>query len=209
LCLYYLENGYIDAALQIYDDKILKQLKKTDSYLDIVDGVSLLYRLKLGGSNYSERWAELKPLIIKHIVDNGFLFNDMHIFMCISSCSDNEAKTEFLNEFNKYLDESSDSYLKNIKLKLGKNIFDAISCFDQNEFSKCVELLNPIRYDLFKIGGSNAQRDLLHQMLTISALRSNLEVDNKLGIALLNERKAIKPNSNITKRIAARFASAH
>ena len=130
-----MEKGEQDAALQIYYDKILKQLTKSDSYLDIVDGISLLYRLKLGGSNFTERWSELKSLIIKHIGDNGFLFNDMHIFMCISSCSDSDAKSNFLNEFKKYLNESNNSYLKNIKIKLGTNILDAISHFDQNEFS--------------------------------------------------------------------------
>ena len=192
----------MDEALHIYDNHIFESVKKSDAYLDIVDASSLLYRLKLIGSNFTERWSELNKLLKKHIGDNGFLFNDMHIFMCLSSCTDTDAITKFLDEFKNYLNAGGNNYLKSIKLKLGKNIFDAINYFDQNEFSTCVEILNPIRYDLLQIGGSNAQRDLLHQMLTISALKSNLESHNKLGAALLNERRTFKPNSNITKIIS-------
>jgi hypothetical protein len=210
LCLYYIEKGEIDAALQIYDDKILDRVKKSDAYLDIVDACSLLYRLKLiDSSNYVERWAELKTLLLKHVGDNGFLFNDMHIFMCISACNDTDAKLNFFKELNRYLNEDNENYLKSVKINLGVNIFQAINYFDQNEFAKCLEILYPIRYNLIQIGGSNAQRDLLHQMLTIAALKSHIEEHNKIGLVLLNERRGIKPDSNITKRIAARFATVH
>ena len=209
LCLYYLERNEIEKALQIYDEKIITQVKNTDSYLDIVDACSLLYRLKLDNLNEKERWLELKELMLKHVGDNGFMFNDMHIFMCMSACNDTEAKSNFFQEFKTYLGQGGFNYLKSIKQSYGESILQAISYFDQNEFSNCVNLLNPIRYNLVQIGGSNAQRDILHQMLTISALRSDVEMHKKLGLALLNERKAIKPNSNITRRIAARFASVH
>ena len=46
-------------------------------------------------------------------------------------------------------------------------------------------------------------------MLVQSALRSEEDFHKKMGISLLNERQALKPNSNITKRIVSRFAAAH
>lgn len=212
LCLYNLERNDKDAILQIYDEKILPSVKRSDAYLDIVDACSILYRLKLDDANYMERWLELKPLVMKHISDNGFLFNDLHIFMCISSCNDNDAKLDFIKQLNNYVSDANtnhEDYLKKLKLNTGVNLVQAINYFDQSEFSKCVELLYPIRYNLIQIGGSNAQRDLYHQMLTISALKSDDKLHKQIGIALLNERKGLKPNSNLTKRIATRFNAIH
>ena len=60
-----------------------------------------------------------------------------------------------------------------------------------------------------KKGGSNAQRDLFHQMLTVSALRSENEYHKKIGLNLINERLLNKPNSQLTKRITERFATSH
>ena len=82
-----------------------------------------------------------------------------------------------------------------------------------------MQKLRGIRKDKFKSivdhhgytfnDGSNAQRDIFHQMLTISALKSNNLFHNKIGLNLINERLAIKPNSCLTNRIAKRFANLH
>lgn len=101
------------------------------------------------------------------------------------------------------------SYLRHVNRKLGVNLYHAICYFDSGDYAQVVELLNPIKYDLFKIGGSNAQRDLFHQMLTQAALRSSFHWHNRLGLALINERFALKPDSRLTKRLADRFAIAH
>lgn len=101
------------------------------------------------------------------------------------------------------------SYLRHVNRKLGVNLYHAICYFDSGDYAQVVELLNPIKYDLYKIGGSNAQRDMFHQILTQAALRSSFHTHNRLGLALVNERFAMKPDSQLTKRIAERFAAAH
>ena len=101
------------------------------------------------------------------------------------------------------------SYLRHVNRKLGVNLYHAICYFDSGDYAQVVELLNPIKYELVKIGSSNAQRDLFHQMLTQAALRSSFQSHNRLGLALINERFAMKPDSQLTKRLAERFAAAH
>ena len=54
-------------------------------------------------------------------------------------------------------------------------------------YAKVVDLMYPIRYDIWKIGGSRAQKDLFTQLLIHAAFRSN---NVQLGHALLNERIA-------------------
>lgn len=148
--------------------------------------------------------------------------------MLLSTCGTPDEKEDFFNSLDEHLkadfmntepirdscnniveQKNLGSYLKNINRKLGINLYHAICYFDTGDYSQVVELLNPIRYELFKIGGSNAQRDLFHQMLVQSALKSNFQWHNRLGLALINERFAMKPDSKLTKRMADRFVAAH
>lgn len=55
---------------------------------------------------------------------------------------------------------------------LGQTICEAITNFNREEFEKCFDLLYPIRNDIYKIGGSNAQRDVFTQILIHAGLRS-------------------------------------
>ena len=107
----------------------------------------------------------------------------------------------------KYNDEQD--LMSSLTEKCGTAIYNSIISFDKGEYERVVELLNPIRYQLVRIGGSNAQRDLFHQLLCQSALRSSRSDHKNLGLALLNERLALKPNSCLTQRIIRRFASNH
>lgn len=154
--------------------------------------------------------------------DHGYTFNDAHIAMMLSSCGSVEEKEDFFKSLDEHFKQdllnptsaalSSDrkelcSYLRRINATLGVNLYNAIFAFDQGDYAHVVEQLGPIRYELCKIGGSNAQRDVFHQMLTQAALRSPLQSDNKFGLALVNERLAMRPCSQLTRRLAERFAS--
>jgi hypothetical protein len=231
MALYHIEKNEHEAALELFDHHISKYLARNTT-LDMIDLCSLLYRLKLDGCTRSlkERWLKLKQVYEHRINEHGYLFNDAHLAMLLSSCGDADQTASFyssLNNYNSNKDENSNDllndisedalqinrnlkslngYLKKISIELSANVFDAIFHFDQGNYSNVVELLYPIRYSLIKIGGSNAQRDMFHQMLTQAALRSENKHHNKLGLALINERLCLKPNSNLTKRIAARFS---
>jgi hypothetical protein len=108
------------------------------------------------------------------------------------------------------LNNSNDkNYLKSINESLANDLFGSVLHFDNEEYDQVVDKLYKYKYEIIKIGGSNAQRDIFHQMLTISALKSNNLFHNKIGLNLINERLAIKPNSCLTNRIAKRFANLH
>jgi hypothetical protein len=213
-------------ALEIFDENILHPSKNVESYLDIVDACALLYRLKLDNckeaQNGSERWLRLRDSYMPLLHDNGFAFNDIHILMGLVSCGDADAKHSFLDTFQKYTNgpDQSDysevrnqqhlsNYLKQIKQNISTKVYESIEHFDTGNFDRVVEILYPIRYEIFKIGGSNAQRDIFHQILTQSALRSKNSFHQKIGMSLLYERNLLKPTSKLNERIASRFAPLH
>ena len=216
LSLYHIEKNEHDAALDIFDTEISKNLAN-ESTLDMVDLVSMLFRLKLDYCQVSlqERWYKIKETFKKRSENHGYVLNDAHVFMALSESGDERSKDLFTTSLKSYLGENNldnskvnpKSFLKTINRNLGEKVFDSIAYFNEGDFSKVVQLLYPIRYEIIKIGGSNAQRDMFHQMLIQAALRSSNERDNAIGIRMINERLAIRPNSKLTSRIKARFAT--
>jgi hypothetical protein len=229
------ERGEHDKALQIFDN-IFTARTHLNATLDFVDMVSLLYRLQLDltSADLTERWQMLREAYRPRFEDHGYVFNDMHVAMLLAISADHQDtaaatsivvdKTRFLNSLKNYTsrsvenDENRESvkesgsgggYLKKLNRELGGRIFDAFFHFESGEFDKVVDLLYPVRYDLVRVGGSNAQRDLLSQVMVQAALRSKSRLHNKIGLALLNEREVLKPNSTLTRRIRSRFALQH
>jgi hypothetical protein len=116
---------------------------------------------------------------------------------------------EFVELPNEYKNSNAQSHLKKVYESVGKKLLQAIELFNEENYSDVVDLIYPIRYDIINIGGSNAQRDLYHQILTQSALRSNSKTHKKIGVALINERNGLKPSSKLTQRLADRFLATH
>ncbi|RNA44621.1 tetratricopeptide repeat 38 [Brachionus plicatilis] len=223
LALYHIERGEHQAALEIFDQNITQYLELNRT-LDMVDVISLLYRLKLDNCkiDLSERWSRLMDVFRNRISDHGYIFNDMHLILMLCSCKDKQGEKEFFDSLIRYLNKdnqdvvidycnnvigmkNTENYIKKINRNIGVNIFDGIKHFELSEYDKVVDCLRPIRYDIVKIGGSNAQRDLLNQILVHSALLSSNEENKKFGLGLINERFGLKPDSNLTKRIQTRL----
>lgn len=207
LALYHIENDNHDEALRIFDT-----ISHKSETLDMVDLASMLLRLKLDSCSrdLSEKWLDLKEKFSTRVNYHGYTFNDAHVLMILSACNDTENLESFFSSFKSYIsDDTTRNFLKSINQDLGSAILNSICHFDRDEFEQVVELLYPRKYDLIKIGGSNAQRDIFHQMLTISALRSDSLEHKKIGLSLVNERLSYKPNSNLNKRLASRFATFH
>ena len=125
----------------------------------------------------------------------------------VSACGTEQEKKEFLDSFKAYLESSlgENTYLKELNHRLGNNLMNAVFHFNEGNYNQVVDLLYPIRYEIFKIGGSRAQKDLFNQVLIHAALRSNENRNKQLGHALINERLALVENSPLTMRIANKY----
>ena len=227
LSLFYMENNQHQEAIDIFETHV----RKTD---DMCNSAAFLLRMKIDGYSYSNltsKWNEMKSEFINKIEHHGYMYNDWHMAMILGACGSQEEKNKFLKTLNTFIDspdlhEDTDqinpngivkvptfnvlknNYLKEVNRELAPGLFNSIFYYNTGEYDKVVDLLYPIRYSLQKIGGSNAQTDVFNQMLIDSCLKSSVSMHNKLGLALVNERLALRPNSDSTKRMAARFINA-
>jgi tetratricopeptide (TPR) repeat protein len=186
--LYEIEHGNRDAAEDILTNHILNQDTEL-CMLDFVDIASLIYRLKLSGQKSSTIYSstQLKNFLNDHLHDHILIFNDLHMYFILDDYTDPENRNHFLRTLKESYD-ILDSDNSQVYRQVGQYIFQAIDQFKENNYSEVVKLLYPIRNKIYKIGGSNAQRDLFYLLLIHSAVYSNNQQHQKLGRQLISER---------------------
>lgn len=234
LALFHLEKNEIEQAVDIMDSK---HMCNPASSANMVDAAQLMLRLKVNNNLPSDpdffpsRWLKLGKNLNEQIDKRGFMYNDWHIAAVLASCDlTEETETfwhsldEFINSKDKLtsselivdnliaqlnLEEKSKegNYLRKVNTEL-RGIYEAVFHYQHDEFDKVVEDLYPIRDKIYKMGGSNAQRDVFNLLLIDSAFKSSIQQHNKLGVSLINERSLTKPSSELTKRLAQRFVTA-
>jgi tetratricopeptide (TPR) repeat protein len=195
LSLYLIERGRLDEALALYDDEIRKA--KSGVILDLVDAAALLWRLRLAGIDIGMRWQELAPHWYGHIGDHVLVFNDAHIAMVAALAGDRAALDRLDSSLGSYIERGKGTN-RDISAEVGRNLLRGIAAFGAGAFERAIELMLPIRYQVRRIGGSNAQRDLFNQTLIAAAINANRL---PLARALLAERVSLKPNSRTARKL--------
>ncbi len=79
----------------------------------------------------------------------------------------------------------------------GIPIVEGLAAFDRGAYAEAVESLLPVRFDLWQIGGSHAQRDVVDWTLTEAALRAG---QRDVALSLAYERLATRPRSAPNRR---------
>nr|XP_033809119.1 tetratricopeptide repeat protein 38 [Geotrypetes seraphini] len=207
--LYFIEKGEYEAALNLYDDYIAKYAFSSGTLLDIVDNSSLLYRFQMEGMNIEERWKKLLQITKSHVKDHVLIFNDLHILMSSLGANDQESTHQLLTTLQEVSKTPGSNHQYGLGQTLGLHLCQALIEIEDKNYSKAVDLLYPVRYQIFQIGGSNAQRDIFNQMLIHAALNSKSDHHQKLARCLLIERDAFKPNSPLTQRLMQKASAVH
>uniref|UniRef100_A0A665WB01 Tetratricopeptide repeat protein 38 n=1 Tax=Echeneis naucrates TaxID=173247 RepID=A0A665WB01_ECHNA len=202
-------QGQYEAALQIYDSQVFRRVKVTGSMLDTVDASSMLYRLEMEGVCVKDRWREMLQVTQPHTDDHVTLFNDLHFLMVSLGNKGNGTSQRLLEGLQELAKEPGDNQQHQMAATLGVPMCKAMIEYDQGNYSRAVDLLYPLRYDMVGIGGSDAQRDVFNQLLIHAAMKSDSKRHHKLGRCLLVERDAARPNSPLTDRLMQRALALH
>ncbi len=194
LTLFLIERGRLDEVLQIYDQHV--RGVPSAALLDLVDAAALLWRLQLAGINVGDRWQGLREHWYAHLETHMLVFNDAHIAMVAGGLKDRAGAATLDRSITHYIAAQKGTN-RDITQQLGQAVVRAITAFAQGDHAGAVDLLLPVRYDVWRIGGSHAQRDLFTQTLIAAALGAQRW---PLARALLAERVALKPSSAVSWR---------
>ncbi len=186
-----LDNRDYDAVLALYDNDLWDA--DSDEYLDLVNDAALLLRIELHGVEVGDRWRALAEKTKARTDDHLLAFIDVHFAISLAAAGAPEAGRlmESLGAYAGAGDEDNAAVTRAI----GLPVAEAVIAHRNGDFQRVVNLLEPIRYDLHRMGGSHAQRDLFAMLLLDAALNAG---QTNLARALAAERLCRRPDNEWT-----------
>jgi tetratricopeptide (TPR) repeat protein len=189
-CLFHLELEQFETILDLYDREIRADTTSAD-YLDMSNAIAILWRLEEAGVVVGDRWTELADKAEEKIDDHIFAFHDAHYIMALARC-DRRAKAAAMLESMEPAASRTDTTEGPVFRDVGLPLCEAIVAYGRGDFPVVVDLLAPVRREVYRIGGSHAQRDLFFRLLLAAALKAGRF---RLARALAAERNARNPSS--------------
>ena len=191
--LFHLELGQYEAALALYDGPM--RATQRPVALSLTNATALLWRLDTLGCDIGDRWPEQADLWQDHADGKCLVFADIHAAMA-ELRSGREALVE---RRLAAMRETAASGLEAAALyrTVGIPVVESLAAFHRGAYAEAVELLLPVRVDLWQIGGSHAQRDVVDWTLTEAAARAG---QRDIALSLAHERLATRARSAPNRR---------
>jgi tetratricopeptide (TPR) repeat protein len=191
--LFHVELGQYDAALALYDGPIRATQRRLG--VSLTNASALLWRLDMLGSDVADRWGDLTALWDGHADGKCLVFADIHAAMAelrSGSAGLVERRLTAMRET-----AASNAEAAGIYRTVGIPVIEGLAAFHRGAYDHAVAALLPVRVELWQIGGSHAQRDVVDWTLTEAAARANLR---DVALALAHERLATRPRSTPNRR---------
>ena len=167
LCLPLMETGQFDRVMEIFDRHVSDCDK--DMVTRLNDCTSLLWRLELKGIDVVDRWDRLVDLWAGHLNDHAFALADAHIAMTMVAAGGEKKLGRFLESQHAYI-EGENSTNSQIMETVGRDLCLGLIAFRRGDYATAAEKIGAVRPQIFRIGGSNAQRYIFE--LTLLAARA-------------------------------------
>jgi tetratricopeptide (TPR) repeat protein len=173
-----------------------------DLYIDLQNAASLLWRLEHLGIDVGPRWSELADKAEGRIGDCSNQFTLPHLAMALAADGRFEAAGRLIAAVEAFGAEGKGT-LAAIADGLAAPACRAAVAHRRGDWAEVVRQLMPVRGDLWRLGASHAQRDLLWQMLVDAARKAG---DAEAVAALMVEVTASRPVPAEQRRAYARAA---
>jgi tetratricopeptide (TPR) repeat protein len=158
LALFHLAQGRPDRALALYDRRV--RSSASGEIADLIDAAALLWRMHLGGSDTGTRWAELSAAWAPHIDDGFCSFTDLHAMLAFVGARDWDRAQRL--ERALAAAQSLPTRHGATTRELGLPACRALIAFGRGNDALAITLLASLPALAYRLGGSHAQRDVLH-----------------------------------------------
>ena len=164
LALFQLEAEGGQRALETYDQRIGPG---ADAISDLIDASALLWRLHLRGMDLAGRWRSLAGRWAPHAGDAYCAFSDLHAMMAFAGAQRWDfAQVLLAAQSRRILERGSNSDMTRLA---GLPACRALQAFGRGDYGTAEDLLSRLPPLAHRVGGSQAQRDVLD--LTCTAAR--------------------------------------
>jgi tetratricopeptide (TPR) repeat protein len=203
LALFYLDRGFIENVLSIYDSQI--HPAPPDFVLQLLDATSLLWRLHLEGADVGGRAERVADNWAARLdAERGFYaFNDMHAMLSFVQTG-REREADQLVAGMEWTLKNGKGINVMMTRDVGLPLCQAIRAFGRERYAESVRLIEPVRDIANRFGGSHAQRDVLTLTLIEAAIRSG---QHRLAEHYIAERTVLRPGGNWGPRLLRRVTA--
>src|SRR5438067_3696039 len=191
--LFHLELGQYEAALALYDGPI--RATQRPVALSLTNASALLWRLGTLGYDIGDRWRELADLWTDRADGKCLVFGDIHAAMAELRSGQEALVERRLAAMRETAVSGAEA--AGLYRSVGIPVVEGLTAFHRGAYDEAVESLLPVRFDLWQIGGSHAQRDVVDWTLTEAALRAG---QRDVALSLAYERLGTRPRSAPNRR---------
>lgn len=161
LALFHLARGEPGEALALYDRQI--RAGQSTEVADLIDAAALLWRLQLKGIAVGARWSELATAWAPHIDDGYCSFSDMHAMLAFVGAHD-ESRSRQLEQALMRMQLQPTRHGVSTR-QIGLPACRALMAYGRGDDALAIALLGSLPSRMHRLGGSHAQRDVLHLTL--------------------------------------------
>jgi tetratricopeptide (TPR) repeat protein len=159
--LFHLALDDIDGALLLYDECV--RASRSAEIADLIDASALLWRARLQGAEVGPRWAELADAWEAHIDDGFCSFSDVHAMLAFVGAGHRTRARRLVRALAAR--QSLPTRHGQSTRRLGLPACRALMAYDRGDNATAVRLLANLSPFAGGLGGSHAQRDVLHLTL--------------------------------------------
>ena len=207
--LFHLERREYDAVLALYDKRFrdlsapLTQAQP-DLYIDVQNAASMLFRLERLGIDVGERWSEIADKAEARIGDCLSAFTLPHWMMALAAAGRDDAAQRMLGAMRDA--GRGEGTVTRIVGGVALPVSEAVLAHRRGEHARALDLMRPVLGDMYQLGGSHAQQDVLLQLFLDSAVKADCADDVRLIL-----RRAGRSDGDFAQRVgyaqvAAQFA---
>lgn len=182
-----LERGDTESALVLYRQYVAPVVSTGVPVNVVSDSASFLWRLQAYGHAVpAGLWEEAATYSFNYFSQAGFPFADFHMALLAAATGDKAALAQRV--------EALEGLLKAGSLPAGPvvpAICQAALAFAEEDYARCIQLLEPVASEVVRIGGSGAQREIIEDTLLVSLMRSG---EAQRARALLDKRLNRRPS---------------
>jgi hypothetical protein len=190
--LFHVELGEEQAALALYDDRILPTLRPVGTSL--CNPTALLWRLESRGIDAGDRWRRLAGLWRDKANGHASIFNDIHYAMTAARAGHDADVEALLAAMRR--SAAGDGELAATYAATGVPVAEGMAAFARGDHREALEKLLSARAGLWRMGGSKAQRDVVEWTLARAAVNAG---EKDVALALAHERHAARPASAVNQ----------
>jgi tetratricopeptide (TPR) repeat protein len=183
--LFHLERREIDAVLDLYDKRFRNlnsplTVAQPDLYIDVQNAASMLFRLELLGIDVGNRWTEIADKAETRTGDCLSAFTLPHWMMALAAAGRHDAARRMLDGMRAC--GASDATVARIVRDVAIPVCEAVLTHRKGDYKRALDLMRPVLGEMYRLGGSHAQQDVLFQLFADAAVKADCADDVRLVV---------------------------